>query len=107
MSPNVHDFLRATLGINLAQGYGLTETTGGITLSTAEDLSTGRVGNILPGVQLKLKDWTEGGYMVLDQTGHGPRGEILLAGPMIASGYYRLTDKTEESFYIDPNDGLR
>ena len=107
LSPNVHNFLRATLGINLAQGYGLTESNGGITLSTAEDLSVGRVGNLLPGVQLKLKDWVEGGYMVLDQTGHGPRGEILLGGPMIASGYYQLPEKTEESFYVDPNDGLR
>ena len=107
LSPNVHDFLRATLGINLAQGYGLTESNGGITLSSAEDLSVGRVGNLLPGVQLKLKDWVEGGYMVLDQTGHGPRGEILLGGPMIASGYYQLPEKTEEAFFIDPNDGLR
>ena len=45
--------------------------------------------------------------MVLDQTGHGPRGEILLGGPMIASGYYQKPDKTEESFYVDPADGLR
>ena len=95
------------MGINLAQGYGLTESNGGVTLSTAEDLSVGRVGNLLPGVQLKLKDWVEGGYMVLDQTGHGPRGEILLGGPMIASGYYQKPDKTEESFYVDPADGLR
>ena len=86
MSPHVHDFLRTTLGINLGQGYGLTETNGGISLSTAQDLSIGRVGQPLPGVRLKLRDWPEGGYMVLDQNGHGPRGEILISGPIVAQG---------------------
>ena len=91
----------------MAQGYGLTETVGGVTLSTAEDLSSGRVGQALPGVRIKLQDWDEGGYKVFHQTGHGPRGEILIGGPMISSGYYDLQEKTSESFIIDPYDGLR
>ena len=107
MSPEVHDYLRSCLGINLAQGYGLTETVGGVTLSTAEDLSSGRVGQALPGVRIKLQDWDEGGYKVFHQAGHGPRGEILIGGPMISSGYYDLREKTSESFIIDPYDGLR
>ena len=103
----VHDFLRTTLGINLAQGYGLTETVGGVTLSTADDLSSGRVGQPLPGVRIKLQDWEEGGYYVSDQTGHGPRGEILVGGPMITSGYYNVPDKNKEAFIIDPETGHR
>ena len=99
--------MRTTLGINLAQGYGLTETVGGVTLSTAEDLSVGRVGQPLPGVRIKLRDWEEGGYVVLNTTGHGPRGEILVGGPMITSGYYGLPEKSAEVLYIDPSDGLR
>ena len=107
MSPEVHDYLRSCLGINLAQGYGLTETVGGVTLSTAQDMSSGRVGQVLPGVRIKLQDWEEGGYKVFHQTGHGPRGEILIGGSMISSGYYNLQGKTAESYFIDPYDGLR
>jgi acyl-CoA synthetase (AMP-forming)/AMP-acid ligase II len=29
----------------------------------------------------------------------GPRGEIIVGGPMVANGYYNLTGKTAESFY--------
>ena len=29
LAPNVHDFIRTTLNVTLAQGYGLTEVTGG------------------------------------------------------------------------------
>lgn len=108
MSGDVHDFLRTTLGITLAQGYGLTETVGGVSLSNAQDISVGRVGQPLPGVQIKLRDWDEGQYVVLDQNGHqGPRGEILIGGPIVAKGYYNLPDKTDESFFVDPKDGVR
>ena len=102
MSPNVHDFLRTTLGVNLGQGYGLTETNGGISLSTAQDLSVGRVGQPLPGVKIKLIDWSEGGYLVSNQMGHGPRGEILISGPMVAKGYYKIQD---EDNFLQGEDG--
>lgn len=84
----------------MAQGYGLTETNGGISLSTAEDLSLGRVGHSLPGVQIKLVDWPEGGYLVRDQE-HAPKGEIWIGGPMVAKGYYELPTTTEEYFFKD------
>ena len=85
----------------------MTETSGGISLSSSEDLSVGRVGQPLPGVRVKLKDWPEGEYLVLDQTGHGPRGEIVIGGPMIASGYYKFKSSSEDNFITDPNDGSK
>ena len=69
-----------------AQGYGLTETTGGISLSTKKDLSVATVGQTLPGVKIKLKDWAEGDYLVQGKNDIGPCGEILIGGPMVASG---------------------
>ena len=70
----------------IAQGYGLTETTGGISLSTKKDLSVATVGQTLPGVKIKLKDWAEGDYLVQGKNDIGPCGEILIGGSMVASG---------------------
>jgi long-subunit acyl-CoA synthetase (AMP-forming) len=64
----------------------LTETTGGISLSTKKDLSVATVGQTLPCVKIKLKDWAEGDYLVHGKNDTGPCGEILIGGPMVASG---------------------
>ena len=64
----------------------MTETTGGISLSTKKDLSVATVGQTLPGVKIKLKDWAEGDYLVQGKNDIGPCGEILIGGPMVASG---------------------
>ena len=58
----VHDFLRTCLCCTVAQGYGLTETAGGVSLADGADLSTGRVGHPLQGVRARMVDWEEGGY---------------------------------------------
>lgn len=104
LSSDVHDFLRATLGVHVAQGYGLTETVGGVSLANVDDLTTGRVGRPIPGVQLKIQDWEDGGYTVRDET--GPSGEIIVGGVMVAKGYYEMPEKTAESFYQDEQ-GIR
>ena len=69
----------------------MTETTGGISLTTKNDLSVGRVGQTLPGVKIKLKDWSEGDYFVKEKNSIGPCGEILIGGPMVASGMNSYT----------------
>ena len=104
LSPEVHDFLRATLGINLAQGYGLTETCALCSIMDVDDWSTGTTGSIMQGVQIKLLNWEEGNYRINDKP--NPRGEIIIGGGNVASEYFRLPDKTKEDFYTDEN-GIR
>ena len=99
LSGEVHDFLRTCLCIRLAQGYGLTETTGGITLADRHDVSVGRVGFPLPDVKVRLENWEEGGYTIADKK--GPRGEIIIGCPSVAQGYFEMPDETKENFSTD------
>jgi hypothetical protein len=48
-------------------------------------------------------NWEEGNYRVTDKP--HPRGEVMLGGDNVASGYYKLPEKTEEEFFNEG--GLR
>ena len=80
----------------------MTETTGGISLSTKKDLSVATVGQTLPGVKIKLKDWAEGDYLVQGKNDIGPCGEILIGGPMVASGkdIFRIGQNTSPNIFF-------
>ncbi|MGJ3509959.1 AMP-dependent synthetase/ligase [Enemella sp. A6] len=69
-------------GINLIEGYGLTET-GAITfVNDYRKPALGTVGPVLPGTEAKIAD----------------DGEILVRGPGVTSGYENMAEATEESF---------
>jgi hypothetical protein len=77
------------------QGYGLTETVGGISLSDSDDLSVGCVGRPLPDVRIKLQNWEEGGYTVNDEQGArslklewSPVRVFTLGGSCLSCKYY-------------------
>jgi long-chain acyl-CoA synthetase len=82
------DFHR--LGFTILQGYGLTETSGAVTVTRFEDNTIGSVGTPLRGVEVKIND--------PDPTGVG---EILIRGPIVTAGYYRNTDADKEAFTHD------
>ncbi|KAK4336910.1 hypothetical protein RND71_043475 [Anisodus tanguticus] len=97
LSPETHDYIRACLDVILIQGYGLTETAAGATLMDFEDFSNGRVGAPLNGVPIRLIDWGEGNYHTTDKP--YPRGEIVIGGDCVTSGYYKNDDLTKEAFF--------
>ncbi len=70
------------LGITLLQGYGLSETTGPITVETPEDFPPDSVGFPWPGNQVRIAE----------------DGEILLRGISVTSGYHKLPEATAEAF---------
>lgn len=82
------DFHR--LGFTILQGYGLTETSGAVTVTRLEDNVIGSVGTPLKGVEVKIDDPAEAGV-----------GEVLIRGPMVTAGYYRNPEADSEAFTPD------
>lgn len=96
MSPQTNDFLKVTLGRPIIQGYGLTETVGGVTCSAPAHSVSGNCGGPLPGVRIKLVSVPEMGYTTDDKP--LPRGEIWISGACLFSRYYKNKTATEEAF---------
>ncbi|XP_042891092.1 long-chain-fatty-acid--CoA ligase 4-like [Penaeus japonicus] len=96
LSPETQSKIRAMFGCTVQVGYGATETAASITSTDTDDPRTGQCGPPNHGVLVTLRDWEEGGYRTTDEP--HPRGEILVGGPTVSRGYFRLPKETEESF---------
>ncbi len=73
------------IGLQILEGYGLTETTAPISVNTPSMIRIGTVGAPLPGNSVKIAD----------------DGEILAKGVCVMRGYYKRPDLTEETFTAD------
>lgn len=104
ISQKTEKIIRSALNVKMMQGFGATETSGGVLGMMRQDLYSGRVGFPLEGVRVNLVSWPEGNYSVDDKP--NPRGEILIGGDSIALGYYKLDHETKEAFHVD-TDGVR
>ena len=72
-------------GIFVMEGYGLSEVGGGATLSNLNDFKPGSVGRPLQNTDLKI----------------AADGEILIKGPMMFKGYWKLEAETKNAFNSD------
>jgi long-chain acyl-CoA synthetase len=72
-------------GIEVAVGYGLTETAPVIAAQTKKSTKPGSVGVAMPNVNIEIVDKDENGI-----------GEITAKGPNIMLGYYEDEEKTNE-----------
>ncbi|MFN2383536.1 MAG: long-chain fatty acid--CoA ligase, partial [Gemmatimonadota bacterium] len=86
LAPAIARFFYAA-GIPNMEGYGLTETSPVIAVNTFEELRFGTVGRPIPNVEVRIEP---------DPERPGGDGEILVRGPNIMQGYYRLPEKTAE-----------
>lgn len=65
------------LGLNLVQGYGLTETSPVVAVGTNKNYKLGSIGKTVPSVEAKLVDVND------DRI-----GELVVKGPSVMLGYY-------------------
>ncbi len=78
--PEVVEFFDA-FGIEIAELWGLSETSALVTINPPGTIKIGTVGTAIPGVDLKIAE----------------DGEILVRGPMVMTSYRNLPDKTREA----------
>jgi long-chain acyl-CoA synthetase len=72
-------------GINILEGYGLTETTAGATLNLSTAQKVGSVGRPLPGTTIKIAE----------------DGEVLIKGAIVMNGYWQNEAANNEVFTSD------
>ncbi len=70
------------IGINVKLGYGMTETTATVSCWDDKCFDPGSIGISMPGAQVKI----------------GENNEILVRGPMVMRGYYKMPQETEKTF---------
>jgi len=117
ISQDVQGFVRTAFCIPLLQGYALTETCCAGSVQMIDDMRYGVVGPPLGSVEMRLRSCMDakGEPEVLDRQ-HQPytakdkhhygtpcegRGEVLIRGPSVSSGYFKQPEKTAEVFDKD------
>jgi long-chain acyl-CoA synthetase len=88
LGPDTFRFFRS-IGVNLKQVYGSTETTGLVSLQPSDEANPTTAGRPCPGIEVKIAD----------------RGEVLVRGPVIFKGYLKNDEATRE--VIDPDGWFR
>jgi len=79
LGPDTFRFFRS-IGVNLKQVYGSTETTGLVSLQPDREANPTTAGRPVPGVEIKI----------------GDRGEVLVKGCTVFKGYFRNEEATRE-----------
>ena len=94
LSQEVANRWLAKFGLPLSQGYGATETCGGVAMCFAgEDFPIMSIGRILPSKDVKIVDPN-----TLEPVPTGSPGELLVTSKEMVYAYWKKPDETTEAF---------
>jgi len=86
----------AVTGCPICEGYGLSETSSGVTCNpTDSEVYTGMIGLPLPNVEVRILDDAGQGVPL------GEAGEIAIRGPQVMQGYWRQPEETAKVMTAD------
>lgn len=83
---------RDQFGLDIKEGYGLTETAPIVAMAAGTAAPLGSVGRPLPGVELRLVDQSGNDVLI------GDEGEVWVRGPNVFSGYLDDPEATSQVF---------
>ena len=89
------ELVRERLGIEVKEGYGLTECSPVVTNALGTDAPTGSVGIPVPGLEVRLVD-TDGTDVLIGDT-----GEVWVRGPNVFKGYLGDREATARALTED------
>lgn len=92
--PNIDEFFWA-IGVNIVEGYGLTETAPVISVRPLAAPVFGNVGSPIRGVKVRIVD--QDGYVL----GRCKQGIIQVKGGTVMKGYYKRPDLTAKVMTVD------
>ncbi|KAF5866528.1 hypothetical protein ETB97_011413 [Aspergillus alliaceus] len=99
LDPSLHTFLRAAVGTDFIQGYGLTESYSIVSGQASNDLTVGNCGRLAPCTEVCLLSLPDMEYYVDDKP--YPRGELLIRGPNLFREYFKNPEETANAITED------
>ena len=91
----VRDKFEAVSGARLVEGYGLTESSGVVSVNPYDGRrKPGTIGQVLPQTRIRLRDKED----VSQPAPEGEAGELVVRGPQIMQGYWNRPDDVKTAF---------
>jgi long-chain acyl-CoA synthetase len=103
IAKDVAEFIDS-LGIDVFEGYGLTETSPIATANWPGERKIGSVGRAIPGVRVEIDTSTAAPISLKERRRKAwvkEEGEILVYGPNVMKGYYKRPDENAAVFTSD------
>jgi long-chain acyl-CoA synthetase len=95
MPAPVHEKFEAVTGVRLVEGYGLTESSGVVSVNPyAGTRKRGTIGQLVPGTEIVLLDKEDPSKLAPE----GEPGELAIHGPQVMRGYWNRPETDADVF---------